>query len=50
MDRVAQDGMRVRADAGKSPFRTGGRLEELLEVAEEQVETLKSWPRPIPRN
>lgn len=41
MDRVAQDGMRVRADAGKSSFRTGGRLEKLLELAEEQVETLK---------
>lgn len=40
MDRVAQDGMRVRADAGKSSFRTGGRLEELLKLAEEQVETL----------
>ena len=33
MDRVAQDGMRVRADAGKSSFRSGGRLEELLEAA-----------------
>jgi transposase len=41
MDRVAQDGMRVRADAGKSSFRTAGRLEELLEMAQEQVETLK---------
>ena len=42
MDRVAQDGMRVRADAGKSSFRSGGRLEELLEEARAQVETLKS--------
>ena len=41
MDRVAQDGMRVRADAGRSSFRTGGRLEELLQTAEDQVETLK---------
>jgi transposase len=41
MDRVAQDGMRVRADAGKSSFRKAGRLEELLKEAEEQVETLK---------
>jgi transposase len=40
MDRVAQDGMRVRADAGKSSFRTEERLEELLKLAEEQVETL----------
>jgi transposase len=41
MDRVAQDGMRVRADAGKSSFRSGGRLEELLEEAKQQVDTLK---------
>jgi hypothetical protein len=41
MDRVAQDGMKVRADAGKSSFRSGGRLEELLEIAKQQVETLK---------
>jgi transposase len=41
MDRVAQDGMRVRADAGKSSFRTAGRLEVLLEEAKQQVETLK---------
>jgi transposase len=42
MDRVAQDGMRVRADAGKSSFRSGGRLEVLLEAAKVQVETLKN--------
>jgi transposase len=42
MDRVAQDGMRVRADAGKSSFRSGGRLEELLEEAKVQVQTLKN--------
>jgi transposase len=41
MDRVAQDGMRVRAGAGKSSFRTAGRLEQLLEEAKQQVETLK---------
>jgi transposase len=41
MERVAQDGMRVRADAGKSSFRTGGRLEELLAEAEAQVKALK---------
>ena len=41
MDRVAQDGMRVRASAGKSSFRRHGRLEEFLEAAREQVETLK---------
>ena len=33
MERVAQDGMKVRADAGKSSFRRAGRLEELLEEA-----------------
>ena len=42
MDRVAQDGMRVRADAGQSSFRKGGTLEELLEEAKTQVETLKN--------
>jgi transposase len=41
MDRVAQDGMRVRANAGQSSFRKAGRLEELLEEAKQQVETLK---------
>ena len=41
VDQVAQDGMRVRADAGKSSFRRGGRLEELLEEAKQQVQTLK---------
>jgi transposase len=41
MDRVAQDGMKVRADAGKSSFRRQGRLDELLEEARLQVQTLK---------
>jgi len=41
MDRVAQDGMKVRADAGTSSFRRGERLEELLEEARKQVEALK---------
>jgi transposase len=41
MNRVAQDGMRVRANAGKSSFRRGGRLAELLNEAREQVEALK---------
>lgn len=40
-NRVAQDGMRVRADAGTSSFRTGGTLEKRLEEAKQQVETLK---------
>ncbi len=42
MDRVAQDGMRVRANAGQGSFRTGGRLEELLEEAKAQVETVRA--------
>jgi transposase len=41
MDRVAQDGMRVRANAGKSSFRREDRLNEFLEDARLQVETLK---------
>jgi transposase len=42
MDRVAQDGMRVRASAGKSSFRRRGTLEECLEEARQQVEALKT--------
>jgi transposase len=41
MDRVAQDGMRVRASAGKSSFHRRSTLEECLQAAREQVETLK---------
>lgn len=41
MKRVAQDGMRTRADAGKSSFRRRGRLGQLLQEARTQVETLK---------
>jgi hypothetical protein len=41
MDRVAQDGMRVRASAGKGSFHRRSTLEECLQVAREQVETLK---------
>jgi len=41
MDRVAQDGMKVRASAGKSSFRRRGRLEGCLEEAQQQVEALK---------
>lgn len=40
MNRVAQDGMRVRASAGKASFRRKSRLEQCLEEAREQVETL----------
>lgn len=38
---VAQDGMRVRASAGKASFRRRGRLESCLEEARQQVQTLK---------
>jgi transposase len=41
MVRVAQDGMKVRASAGKSSFRRQGRLEECLAEARQQVETLR---------
>ena len=38
--RVAQDGMRVRADAGAASFRRQGMLEEHLAVVRKQVEDL----------
>jgi transposase len=38
---VAQDGMRVRANAGKSSFRREGTLQQCLAQAQQQVETLK---------
>lgn len=41
MHRVAQDGMRVRASAGKSSFRRQRTLQQCLAEAREQVETLK---------
>jgi transposase len=41
MQRVAQDGMRVRANAGASSFRRRSRLEECLKAARVQVEALK---------
>jgi len=40
LQRVAQDGMRVRASAGKSSFRRKATLEKCLAEAREQVETL----------
>jgi len=42
MDRVAQDGMRVRASAGSSSFRRGETLERCMEEAKKQIETLKA--------
>ena len=40
MERVAQDGMRVRAGAGAASFRGKGRLETCLDKARAQVERL----------
>ena len=42
MERVAQDGMRVRASAGSSSFRRRESLEKCLEEAEVQVSTLQA--------
>lgn len=42
LNRVAQDGMRVRASAGSGSFRRRGTLETRLAEAREQVEALKS--------
>jgi transposase len=41
LDRMAQDGMRVRASAGASSFRREPRLKDLLAKAREQVEHVK---------
>jgi len=41
MTRVAQDGMRVEANAGKSTFRRRQTLQQYLEEAKEQVTVLK---------
>lgn len=41
LDRVAQDGMKVRASAGAASFRRQATLEEALAQAEEQVELLR---------
>lgn len=41
MQRVAQDGMRVRASAGKASFRRRATLEECLKEARQQIEELK---------
>ncbi|MGH7224238.1 MAG: IS1182 family transposase [Gemmataceae bacterium] len=42
LDRVAQDGMKVRANAGAASFRRKKTLEELLAEAKQQVEALRS--------
>jgi len=41
LERVAQDGMRVRANAGAGSFRSGKRLKELRKIAKDQVKALK---------
>jgi transposase len=41
LDRVAQDGMKVRANAGAASFRRQPTLEEALAQAEEQLQQLK---------
>jgi transposase len=41
LERVAQDGMKVRASAGAGSFRSGKRLRELHKIAKEQVRCLK---------
>jgi transposase len=41
LERVAQDGMRVRASAGATSFRRRSTLERCMEEAQAQVETLK---------
>jgi transposase len=41
LERVAQDGMRVRADAGKASFRRAATLEECLAEAKQRVEELQ---------
>jgi transposase len=41
LDRVAQDGMKVRASAGAASFRRAPTLEEALDQAQEQIAQLK---------
>jgi transposase len=41
LDTIGQDGMRVRANAGNDSFKKTGRLEQLLEEAEEQWDRLQ---------
>jgi transposase len=49
LDRVAQDGMRVRANAGSSSFRRQPSLEEALAEAERQIEHLRKEVQTEPR-
>jgi len=41
LQRVAQDGIRVRANAGAASFRREARLEQCLQEAQEQIERLR---------
>ena len=50
MKRVAQDGMRVQAHAGKGSFRRRPRLEQFLEEARRQVEVLKNLAEESPED
>jgi hypothetical protein len=48
LERVAQDGMRVRADAGAASFRRQASLEEHLNQARELVQTIKTQAQSDP--
>ena len=48
LERVAQDGMRVRADAGAASFRRRASLEEHLSQARELVQTIKTQAQADP--
>jgi transposase len=48
LERVAQDGMRVRADAGAASFRRQASLEEHLSQARELVQTIKTQTQADP--
>ena len=48
LERVAQDGMRVRADAGAASFRRQARLDEHQAEAHELVQTLKAQAQADP--
>jgi len=48
LERVAQDGMRVRADAGAASFRRQASLEEHLNQARELVQTIKTQTQSDP--
>jgi transposase len=50
MKRVAQDGMRVRAHAGKGSFRRKPRLQQFLAEARQQVQALKQLDEESPED